>query len=224
MFKPFLTALLYSILSFLIENKEFFKQSQDEKMERLKNLKLPDPFKAYLESLSEKNFLSDIERVLSHIHQPKKTNISNNELFKTIVVFFTTSFAQRIEVVHEIYALNKTEQKAFMEKLVASKSGVANALKDLLLNYSYQELAAGINELCQKTNDVPYILIQSPREIDLELKKEIREKLTSEIPFSLPVFQINRKLIGGFRIFKGGEVIDHSWISRVLRFTSITAV
>jgi len=59
--------------------------------------------------------------------------------------------------------------------------------------------------------------------MNMELKREIRQTLSKDHPYSLPVFQINKKLIGGIRIFKDGEVQDHSWLSRVEYFTSLTA-
>jgi len=69
----------------------------------------------------------------------------------------------------------------------------------------------------------PYILIQSPREIEPKLKKEIRAKIREEKSNHFPIFQINKKLIGGIRVFKDGETTDNSWLSRVLHFTSLTS-
>jgi F0F1-type ATP synthase delta subunit len=36
------------------------------------------------------------------------------------------------------------------------------------------------------------------------------------------VFQINRNLIGGMRIFADGKVVDNSWLSRINYISSLT--
>jgi F0F1-type ATP synthase delta subunit len=216
--------MVREISLFLIGNKTFFSKSEAEKEGALKDLKLPQPFKTYLQKSTEQEFLKELRILVSTIYQPTSTNVSENNLFKAVLEFFVQSFAMRLEIAHESNAFSRAEKAEMIEKLVPGENAFASSLRQILLNYSYQDCVAEINILAKKVVNAPYIVVQSPREIDLELKKKIREHLYTESPFSFPVFQINRKLIGGFRIFKGGTVIDHSWISRVLRFTSLTAV
>ncbi|EKD93876.1 MAG: hypothetical protein ACD_28C00035G0013 [uncultured bacterium] len=216
--------MIREISLFLIGNKTFFSKSESEKEEALKELKLPHPFKTYLQKSNEQDFIKELRGLVGNIYQPTSSNVSENNLFKAVLEFFVQSFGMRLEIAHESIAFSRVERAEVIEKMVPGENVFASSLRQLLLNHSYQDCVAEINALAKKVVNAPYIVVQSPREIDLELKKKIREHLYTEYPFSFPVFQINRKLIGGFRIFKGGTVIDHSWISRVLRFTSLTAV
>ena len=64
--------------------------------------------------------------------------------------------------------------------------------------------------------------MQSPREIDSELKSEIRENLNKDFESSFPVFQINKNLIGGLRVFVDGKSHDYSWFSRISSISNLT--
>ena len=105
--------------------------------------------------------------------------------------------------------------------MIASDSVVAKALKNLIITNSYQELASEINELCKNIAEAPYVLVQSPREIDSELKSEIRENLNKDFESSFPVFQINKNLIGGLRVFVDGTSHDYSWFSRISSISNL---
>ena len=213
MFSQLLTAILRELVQFLNQNSASFAAE---------GLKLPKPFQDYLKNAEEKIFLKDVGVVVTFINTPKETSIHGNAFFKAFVEFLTGPFAMRVEIINESSTYNEEDRRTVAQKLIPSDNGVGAALRHLLLGYSYQELASAIHDLCQKTIGAPYLVVQSPREVNLELKKEIREALTKEFPSSFPIFQINRNLIGGIRIFKGGAVLDRSWIGRVQHFTSLT--
>lgn len=224
MFKDFLTALLNKITVFLVSNKDLFEHKESKREEILEKLSVPESFKTYLAKISEKEFVEDLETVILYIEDPKNTNIKNNEFFKSLLEFLSKDLARKIDYLDSDYYLMRKEKRAkFVEQLIKGESVLAQSLKDILINYNYQQIAEKIYELANKTEKTPYIVVQSPREIDTELKKEIRSHLIKSWPSSLPTFQINRRLIGGIRIFIDGKTADNSWLSRVLHYTSLTA-
>lgn len=224
MFKNFLTALLEKITTYLIKHPDFFKSEIAKRKENLDHLSIPVTFKKYLEEVKENDFLKDLSAILIFIHNPKNAGVQNNSFFIALIEFFNTELARKIDNLDsEFYLLPKKKRKEFMEGLIPSDSNLAKSLRAILEDFTYQQLASEINNLGQKVKDSAYIVIQSPREIDPKLKREIRTRLTEENPLSFPSFQINKKLIGGLRIFNNGKTIDHSWLSRVLRFTSLTS-
>lgn len=219
MFKDFLTALIQKILIFLKKNPEFF-----EKRKNLEDLSVPKAFKEYLETVKEKDFLQDLAKVMLYMEDPKNAEIRNNAFFKQLREFLSTEFARKMDHLDGNFYLSKTAEKAeVIEKLIKGESLLACTLKEMLVHYNYQQIAEGIYNLSGKIEKTPYTIVQSPREIDPELKKEIRQKIQEKSPGVFPIFQINRRLIGGIRIFQDGETIDNSWLSRVLFFTSLTA-
>jgi F0F1-type ATP synthase delta subunit len=223
MFNQFITALLYNFVDFAQANPSFFEKSESEREKMMENLKVPKPFQIYLGSVDGQAFMHDMHVAVDYINQTDESELKDNALFKAVITFLTAMFAMRIEVMNEIAGASTQDREAMAEKLIPGDSILAKALRNTLVNYTYQELAGEIQALCQKTVNTPYLVIQSPREVDLELKKEIRETLLKEYPLSLPIFQVNRTLIGGLRVFRGGEVIDRSWISRVHRLSQLTS-
>lgn len=223
MFRTFLNAILFELCEFLRKHPKFLESNAQDREKDLEHLKVPNPFKHYLAQTSEKEFLKDLSLVVLFVRDGEKGRLKGNAFFKALVEFLTTSLAFRIDVMSTAYNLEEEHRIDLVKKLISGDHALSDALRSLLLTYTYQELAETITALSQEIADAAYIVVQSPREMDLELKKEIREKLTQDHPMSFPTFQINRQLIGGFRVFVNGEVIDHSWISRVLRFTSITS-
>jgi F0F1-type ATP synthase delta subunit len=221
MFKSLLTALAYEMVQFVGQDPKFFGKDEAARAGLMKDLKLPKPFQKYLLQVSEGDFLNDLTRITDYATDGVETKLNDNGFFTALLEFLTGSFATRLDVMNESHSLDEADRKAMAEKMIPSQSPIAKALKTMLLRYSYQELSSEINHLAKLVCDSPLIIVQSPREIDLTLKKEIRQKLASEHPQALPVFQVNRKLIGGLRVFKSGKVVDHSWISRVLRLQEL---
>lgn len=162
--------------------------------------------------------------IADYLKNPKQTEIRENKFFKALSNFLSNELAMKIDYMDgQFYLMGRNERREVVEKLIPTDSSLAHALKDILINFTYQQLTDEINKLAQKISEVPYFLVQSPTEINMELKREIRKKLSGKNPYTLPVFQINKKLIGGIRIFEDGKVKDHSWLSRVLHFTSLTS-
>jgi len=223
-FNQFLTVLSYEVTNFLKKNPDFFDGKEEERMNQLDHVRIPKHFKVYLSQGSEKHFMEDLHVMLRFTNGDTSVLTEKSELFKTMVEFFTGPFASKLDKLFgDYYILSDVKRQEVVEKLITSDSRVAEALRHMIHHYTYQQLAEGIHMLCEKVMGAPYIVVQTPRELDAESKKDMRKQLLEETPHSFSVFQINRKLIGGLRIFKNGEVIDHSWLSRVHRFLSLTS-
>jgi len=222
MFRNFTTALLQKTTEFLIENPNFFTENNREA--KLEKLVLPKAFINYLSEVKEKEFMKEMELLIQYSKANKGINIKNNKFFLALTEFLTTEFARKLDLLDtEYYLFNSDNRFKVADKLINSNSKLANTLKDILVNKTYQQISSAIHELASQVYETPYILVQSPKEIDVELKKEIRKQIQEENKRNFPIFQINKKLIGGIRIFKNGNTEDHSWLSRVLHFTSLTS-
>ncbi len=224
MFKDFVAALAQKMVSFLSAHPGYFEQTKSEKEAMCEKLSVPTVFKQYLLEVSEHQMLKDFEALIIFTHQPKDKAIAKSHFFKALLEFLNTDLARKIDFLDSnYYLLQKPEREEVVENLIKGDSLLANSLKSILVNYTYQQISESINNLSQIISDSPYIVVQSPREVTPEMKKEIRKQINEKHPLSFPVFQINKKLIGGLRVFENGTTEDHSWLSRVLRFTSLTS-
>ncbi|MBL4694172.1 hypothetical protein JKY72_02280 [Candidatus Gracilibacteria bacterium] len=224
MLKNFFTSLTYQITDFASKHEGFFKLGAEDRAHKMKALHIPSTFKLYLAKVSPKDFMADLTLIVKYIENPKQTSIKGNHFFMAAVEYLTGRFPQYLDTLDSKFYLAdlKTRQKQ-VDELIPTDNAIASAVKKLLIGISYQQLCEGINALAKNVAGSAHIIVQAPREIELTLRKDIRKKLTEENPLSFPIFQINKKLIGGMRVFKNGEVLDHSWHSRVRKFLSLTA-
>lgn len=209
MFKDFLSALTLEIL------KSFKKEG---------GFTGPKVYKDYLDKVGEEDLLSDLSLVFQVINGTEISSLKLNEseFFKTTLRFFAENFASKLDALgSSFYLLSYEERKKKAEQLIDSDSHTAAALRDLLVTNSYQEITEALEQLSKAVADGATIVVQTPRDIDAELKKEMREKFAQDFPLSFPVFQINRQLIGGFRVFINGQSHDLSWFSQVQKLTSL---
>jgi len=225
MFEPFVTATIQKITLFIGEHDDFFQKNPKQRAELIeKGLKIPEAFQDYLTELNEKDFFKDLNLIVQYASGTKDLNFRKNRFFHALTSFLTGDFARKMDLLdNEFYLYSTKDRETIVEKLIAGTSQLAEALRNILLNQTYQQITSANYKLVSAVEESPYILIQSPREIEPKLKKEIRAKIREEKSNHFPIFQINKKLIGGIRVFKDGETTDNSWLSRVLHFTSLTS-
>lgn len=217
MFKQFLSSLVYEMLSFVGKHPER-KQSQME------NLRIPAVFKEYLSEVKDDELLEDVKLVITFISESDLKNpaLKKSKFFICLVKFLTENLAAKLDKLpSEFYLQSHKKQEEIADKLIAGESLIARALKNLIIVNSYQEISGDINEIAKSVVGSPYIIVQSPREIDTELKSEIRNGLGKEFESGFPIFQINRNLIGGLRVFIDGKSHDFSWFSRISNISTL---
>ncbi|MFA6024126.1 MAG: F0F1 ATP synthase subunit delta [Candidatus Gracilibacteria bacterium] len=209
MFKDFLSALVLEIL------RSFKKEG---------GFAGPKIYKDYLDGVSEEDLMSDLRLVFQVINgmDLNSLNLKGSAFFKSTLRFFAEDFASKLDALGgSFYLLPYEERKKKAEQLIEGDSHTVAALRDLLVTNSYQEITEAIEQLSKSVADAGTIVVQTPRDIDPELKKEMRAKLAADFPLTFPAFQINRQLIGGFRVFVNGKSHDLSWFSQVQKLTSL---
>ncbi len=225
MLNTFVAGLLEKIFHFLVKHPDLMQLEGSKRATILENLQMANCFKEYLETVSEKTFLTDMQQALVYSQNPKESKLKGNKFFTKVAHFLTTDIALKIDLLDENFALLPVkERETVVEKLISGDSSAAESLRSLLVNFSYQQIAEEIYTLSNSVKETAYILVQVPRTVDHELKRAIRKQLLEKYPHSFPFFQINRKLIGGIRLLVDGQTVDNSWLSRVLRFASLTSV
>lgn len=209
MFKNFLSALVLEMLRSVDKSREF---------------KGPKLYKDYLDTVSEEDLLKDLRLALQVINGADlaQLDLKKSAFFKATLEFFLDHFVSRLDALgSHFYLLPYEERQKQVEALIGSDSHTASALRDILVNSSYQEITEALEELSKSVSDADTIVVQTPRDISLELKKEMRKKFAEDYPLSCPAFQINRQLIGGFRVFINGQSHDFSWFSQVQKLSSL---
>ncbi len=216
MLNNFITVLIIEITRFLVSNKNFFGSSQKDREKALDEVKFPTSVKNYLQAVSTEDFAKDTSSLIKYLkNAPVK--LEENEFAKSICTFLVYNFSNDVySFPLDYFKLNYSDQIEAVNTVIKSNSALASTLKQILTDNSYQEILNGIQNLAERSFNSPLVIIQSPCEIDLETKKEIRDKVSDETKKTcLPIFQVNKNLIGGLRIFIDGKVADFSWMGRI---------
>lgn len=219
MFHELIAATIYETLSFLVKNPRSLGKDGGKEAEAL-----PTPIKNYLATTTEADFLHDLKGACAYLKKGKVKNAKNG-LLLAVLEILTRGLAVRMDLLAEAdsASLQSDAQKTtLITKMIKSPTLDSHALRKLLLRRSYQELNNAIANLARALTDRPLLVVQSPRPIAVELKKTIRDHFEQEHHLSFPIFQVNKQLIGGLRVFNGGRVRDHSWFARVIQLTSLT--
>lgn len=219
MLNRFITAIIVEVTKLLTKHPDFFDGDREKVLE---NAKIPSSIKAYLKEVSEKQFIQDLSQAIEYTKTPQKVAIQENGLLKGIAEFFTKTFINDIYKLPIVFYKEDTKaQKEAVNKLITKDSLLGQTLRELLVDNSYQELFEGLTSFIQATLKAPYVVVQTPIELDAEKKMEIKNKLREEYDHCFPIFQINKNLIGGMRIFVDSKVQDFSWLGRINYITSL---
>ena len=204
MIKNLLLSLIYDILKILTENKDFFDKSENQKKEICAALHdIPKKVCEYLSEVGAESFFKDLDASVEYMNAIEGQEASlKGKLANALAEFVAYEMPEYLEGIEY-------------------KGAFGSMLKDILKNNSYQEITASMETFMESIKHIPTILIQSPYEIKSELKNEIREELQKKHPYSIPVFAVNKKTLGGFRIFVNGVIKDYSWLSKINQITSI---
>jgi F0F1-type ATP synthase delta subunit len=204
MIENILKSLLFEVLDLLNKQKGLLNESKDSRHKALKDVEnLPEEIKNYLAEVKEEQFLADVNELV-HFLNSGALNL-RGEMAMALKNFFTGSFSELLD----------NEDKLKM------KGKFANSVNDLLENNSDKEVTLLINNFIGLIDESPFIMVQSPRPIEVKLKKQIREKLSEKYGASFVNFAINKNLVGGLRIFVNGETVDLSWLSKINTITNI---
>lgn len=198
MIKNILKSLLFEILNLLNEQKD-----QNGKAELKKSDRLPEEIKAYLAEVKDEELLEDLRELTGYIGSGAL--YLNGGLAKSLKTFLTATLPEYVD-----------NQNNF-----DMKGKFGEALNDLLKNNSDKEITQLINDFIGLIGETPFVMVQSPRPIEIDLKKEIRKNLNEKYGANFVSFAINKNLVGGLRIFVNGETSDLSWLSKINTITNI---
>ncbi|PKL36896.1 hypothetical protein CVV38_03305 [Candidatus Peregrinibacteria bacterium HGW-Peregrinibacteria-1] len=221
MIEKVITSTLKELLSFLESNRDFFELAPALQQKTLENSNLPESIRDYMVQTNEQDLLANLKSIF---RQGKNLNdIFDNEIILAISKFLSQEIGSILDQTPLSYFIEKREAKEKkINERITKKGIVYETIKKEFTTRTYQEIIHAINDFAKATGHKNFMVVQSPREISTSMKGEIRRQLQEKKPYNYPLFQVNKKIIGGIRISENGTLQDHSWLSRVLKFTSIT--
>lgn len=171
----------------------------------------------------DKATLEEISMVAKFVSSDDSKYIKNSELLRRGVEYLTQDFAKALNALNkDFYALSYDERMKKVGEIWSVDKEVDKALEKLLVNFSYQEIVRNIQELLEVAYESPFVVVQTPMEIEAVQKTEMMEKISKEIKEPVIVqFQVNKAILGGMRVFVDGQVQDMSWMGRIEKIANL---
>lgn len=167
--------------------------------------------------------LADIKSVVDFVSNGDETSLKNSSILRDSLKNLCGDFMVALNSLdREFYGMNFEDRSQAVSKIWKDKSGSGMELANVLTNFNYQEITRSLQSLLEVAFDSPYLVVQTPVEMDQKLKKEINKQLVGE--FDMPVivkFQVNKAILGGMRIFRNGQVEDKSWMGRIEKIANL---
>lgn len=91
----------------------------------------------------------------------------------------------------------------------------ARLLQRVMNTYEETELTRGIQAMIATQRAIPSVVVQTPLALEPQERAQMREDLLKRVPGSFPLFEVEASLVGGVRVFIGGQLQDESLFTRV---------
>ncbi len=227
MLKDVGVAALKDFIGFLKKEKDFFSLNEKDRQELFQKHfteAYPVIFVTYFSKVTEDNFLKEIKQALAVFDRSAYAD-SKNEFINVLAYYISTDFSRQFDQLNISFFFEALpERLKVLENFFPGQSALHQAVRDFVVGSTYQEVGAMANEGLSYIKEVPSIVIQTPVELDSELRLPIRSYILEKYPFSFAEFQVNPQIIGGMRIFAGGKIMDHSWMGKIQAIANLNSV
>lgn len=216
-------AALKDSIGLLKSDESFFSKDKGARQSAVKKAlpDFPEALAAYLSEVSEEQFLAETKEAIQVFGGFERADQSG--LLSALASYISEDLGAILDQLDSAFFFKKLdEREAHLEKLVPGDSELSIAVREMLIESTYQEVTAMASEALSTISEVPVVVVQAPLELDADERGKIREQFNKEYPGSFTEFQTNPQIIGGMRVFVNGDVVDHSWLGKIQAITSLT--
>jgi len=220
----FLGSFLLDALKLIKYEMGFFAKNGEERrtlIESTLGKEYPSLFSDYLVGVSESDFLSQVKVASTYLSGDK---VGGDRVILDIVAkYIVRDFALKFDGFdRDFFYSNDSVRGELLNTVFPGDSFFQKSVRDYVFGSTYQEVTEdaqlAVNGIKVGSS---IVVVQSAMEIGKDMRIAIRKFLAEKYPYSFVEFQINSQIIGGLRVFIDGQVVDHSWLSRIRRISDI---
>lgn len=219
---PFLfLSLLKELLRLLKAHPGFMSLDTDQRR-LVFSSHLPAPLPQYMAEGNDRQLLSDIRLAVQTLRDGEAYRGDKGGLVRAFCEFLALGLGDVLDQLRkDFYLMDQRERQATLMKTLGFKGSFGDALTDLIVSESFQEVNAEVTDFLRRTLGASTVVVQSPTPLSTDLKKEIRKSYAQLHKDSFVEFSITPQLIGGLRVFVDGKVEDRSWYGEVQRIATL---
>ena len=169
----------------------------------------------YLSTVSSDQFLADVQGATAYLR--RRTRAKGNGLLGVAAEFLAVEFADLFDGLGSgFFALSRDARRdALAGGPIPGDGHVRHTLRETLSRRTPHQVASAIRRFLSDGAPTPFVLVQTARESDPVLRRQVRRRLRDGLPGSFPVFAVDRELGGGMRVFADGKMTDGTWSGSV---------
>jgi F0F1-type ATP synthase delta subunit len=169
-------------------------------------------------SIEEKS-LEDIADALKYIQGTPSLNKKTPELVINFAKELESKTAHYLDKLDSQFDLESQEKKeSILNDLIKGDDLFSKTNKQVILNNSFAKIQTELAQIITQVTGKERVVIQSARECSTQVKEEIRTKYQTN---GFVVFQINKSLLGGMKIYHEQKLIDSSWYGKILALKNL---
>lgn len=143
-------------------------------------------------------FYSDVRAFLTHVAQEQQEHLPN-ALVEAILDACVADIAHVID--RRTPPMSDTQYAHHMQRVMGT--------------YQEIEFTRAIQAMLASKRQVPSVVVQTPLALEPQERAQMRADLLERVPGSFPLFEVEASLVGGVRVFVGGQLQDESLFTRV---------
>ena len=138
--------------------------------------------------------------------------------FDKFANYLSGDFAAALDKVDgKLFFKNYADKEKLAKKLVTGNTAADSAAPSILISHIPDEINRQISQTLANIKSAPQIIVQSANSIGHLKKSKMRNYFRSKYENAFVEFQINKKLLGGIKVFENGKVTDNSWEGKIAK-------
>lgn len=223
MFLSFLGSFLRDALKLMKDEQGFTGRSENERRDLIKKHlgdDYPVALSDYLATVKEESFMQQVKGAIDYLNDGLMPE--NKLLLDALMDYVAKEFAPKLDLFdRQFFFADEEVQMQKLNEVFPGNSSFQRAVRDVILGSTYQEITEQAQQMLRNYKEQPTIVVQSSQEMNQSMRQEVRAFFAKEHPYSFVEFQINPQIIGGLRVFIDGQVMDHSWLSKIQKISQL---
>jgi F0F1-type ATP synthase delta subunit len=214
-------ALMMDTMVMLKAHQGFFELGVEEKKKHVQHF--PQNIQYYLTHVKEDDFGKDLIPMTYFLSDPDLHVGEIGGFMSAFCDYLIHDFTDMLDAFESAFFLKRSdEREAILRKAMKLETFFQEEVLDVFSVESPQDINEAISAFLKKAKEATTIVVQTPVDCEKGMKKEIRDKLAKDHPYSFVEFYTSPQILGGMRVFVNGEVADMSWRGLIGHMAEIT--
>jgi hypothetical protein len=214
-------ALMMDTMVMLKTHQGWFNLGVDERKKHAQHF--PENIQYYLTHVAEGDFATDLMPMTYFLSDPDLHVGEIGGFMNAFCDYLIHDFTDMVDGFESAFFLKRSdEREEILRKEIQVETFFQEELIDVFSVESPQDINEAISDFLKKAKEATTIVVQTAVDCEKGMKKEIRDRLAKDHPYSFVEFYTSPQILGGMRLFVNGQVEDYSWRGVIGHMAEVT--